>query len=322
MQTKNYIGLDGFVWWFGVIENRIDPLNLGRCQVRVFGRHTQDKSFIPTDDLPWALPMLPVNSSQTIVLKDGDMVVGFFTDGESSQQPIIMGVIPGIPQNTPPISLGFSDQRTEQKLSNSPRPPKSKKYNMNGSGVVITEESQAQRNPYNLNEPTTSRISRNEKIDKTIIQERMNNVVNVPTATGSWTEPKSDYNPVFPYNKVVETESGHVFEIDDTPSHERISKSHRTGTFEEIHPDGSKVTKVVKDNYEIIMSDEKVYIMGSCDVTIQGNASLYVKGNYNVKVDGNVNEVIGGNYKQTIGGTSQTVAGGNLSVKAPKIDWN
>ena len=36
---ENFLGKDGFVWWKGVIENRDDPLHLGRCQVRIFGWH-------------------------------------------------------------------------------------------------------------------------------------------------------------------------------------------------------------------------------------------------------------------------------------------
>ena len=34
MNTPDFMGLNQFVWWFGVVENRADPLNLGRCQVR------------------------------------------------------------------------------------------------------------------------------------------------------------------------------------------------------------------------------------------------------------------------------------------------
>lgn len=293
--VKNFIGLDGFVWWFGIIENRIDPLNLGRCQVRIFGWHTDNMALIPSADLPWAMPMMPINSLQSITLKDGDMVVGFFTDGSSAQQPVIMGVIPGIPEITPSIGKGFSDQRTSDKLASSPRKPKSRTYSTNGSGISITEGT-ASRYPDLLKEPVTSRVARNEKIETTLIQERKNNVVSVVGASGTWKEPTTKYASVFPYNKVTETESGHLFEVDDTPGAERISKAHRSGTFEEIHPDGSKVTKVVKNNYEVIMSDNDVYVMGTCNITVQGDANLYVKGSSHTKVDGNMTMNIGGTF--------------------------
>jgi hypothetical protein len=289
MERKNFMGLDGFVWFIGVVENRKDPLNLNRCQIRAFGWHTDNKALIPTAELPWAQPLLPYNGSSTSAgPKEGDMVIGFFTDGNSAQFPVVFGVLPGIPDTLPPIDKGFSDPRSSDQLSKAPKKPASRTYSTNGSGGTITEGT-AKRYPDVLNEPTTSRIARNESIDKTLIQERKNNVVNVPTATSNWTEPTTKYAPVFPYNKVTETESGHVFEVDDTPGAERISNTHRSGTFEEVHPDGSKVTKVVKDNYEVIMKDDNVYVMGKCNLTVQGDVQTYIKGNYSVKVAGNYN---------------------------------
>jgi hypothetical protein len=96
----NFLGKDGFVWWMGKVENRIDPLGLGRCQVRIFGWHVENREELPTDKLPWALPMLPVNASKTFsVPRYGDWIVGFFTDGLSAQAPVMMGVLPGMQQN-------------------------------------------------------------------------------------------------------------------------------------------------------------------------------------------------------------------------------
>ena len=43
------------------------------------------------------------------------------------------------------------------------------------------------------------------------------------------------------FNKVFETESGHIREYDDTSGHERIHERHRTGTSYEIDKDGNKV---------------------------------------------------------------------------------
>ena len=94
-----FVGLGGFIWWVGIIENRKDPLKLGRCQIRIFGWHTDNKSLLPTEQLPWSQTILPMNSSRTISPPNiGDWVVGFFMDGESAQFPISMGVIPGIKQ--------------------------------------------------------------------------------------------------------------------------------------------------------------------------------------------------------------------------------
>jgi phage baseplate assembly protein gpV len=94
---ENFIGKDGFVWWMGIVEARNDPLGLGRCKVRIFGWHTNNTSELPTDDLPWALPMYPINNSKSFSApRLGEWVVGFFMDVTSAQAPVMMGVIPGI----------------------------------------------------------------------------------------------------------------------------------------------------------------------------------------------------------------------------------
>ena len=40
---NNFAGLNGFVWWVGEIEDRVDPLNMGRVRVRIFGWHTRSE---------------------------------------------------------------------------------------------------------------------------------------------------------------------------------------------------------------------------------------------------------------------------------------
>jgi len=99
---KNRMGHDNFTWWVGVVEDRIDPLNLGRCKVRIFGSHTDNLQEIPTAELPWATPVYPVNDSKSFSTPlEGDYVFGFFMDGESSQAPAMLGVFPAIPQKEP-----------------------------------------------------------------------------------------------------------------------------------------------------------------------------------------------------------------------------
>jgi hypothetical protein len=43
----------------GVVENRNDPLKLGRVKVRVHGVHNTDIAILPTEDLPWAIVIQP-----------------------------------------------------------------------------------------------------------------------------------------------------------------------------------------------------------------------------------------------------------------------
>jgi len=105
-----HIGLEGFVWFIGVVEERTaDPDAIGRLKVRCFGWHTDDKELLPTAALPWAQIITPPNMPASYTCREGDYVFGFFMDAKSAQHPIIVGVLPGKPAAKPDYNLGFSD---------------------------------------------------------------------------------------------------------------------------------------------------------------------------------------------------------------------
>jgi len=107
---NNFLGKDGFNWWYGVVEDNADPLKTGRVRVRIFGYHTDNLQELPTKDLPWAQPSLsPSNSKTFSPPRLGDYVMGFFSDGDSAQAPVIMGVFPGF-ETSYDKSKGFSPQ--------------------------------------------------------------------------------------------------------------------------------------------------------------------------------------------------------------------
>lgn len=250
--SKKFIGLEGFVWYLGVVEDRNDPEQLGRVRVRCFGWHDANKDLIPTDALPWAHPSHPVNNPATYTPKEGDMVFGFFLDGDSAQNPVIIGVLPGKPEAKPDYTIGFSDPN--------------KKY------------------PKRINEPTTSRLARG-RVDDTIVEKRKRNQKkNINSAGGvTWSEPAPAFAPKYPYNYAHESESGHAFELDDTAGKERVSLAHKTGTGIEMDSMGSRVDKIVKDNYTVIMGSDYVFIGGTCSVTVDGNCNLKVGGKLNIE---------------------------------------
>jgi hypothetical protein len=307
-----------FHWWTGVVESKGDPLKLGRCLVRIFGYHPEDKEQMPTSSLPWAQILLPTNSQNVYPPKHGDMVVGFFMDGAVGQQPVIMGTMPGIPMTEGNSEYPFSDARPEAALATSPRPPESKEYIEDGTGIVITEADTAVLHPIFTDEPSTSRIARNDEdtITETFIQERIDNVtVGVPTALEeTWDEPETEYNAKYPWNNVVETESGHIFEMDDTYESERIHLAHRNGSFQEWFPLGDKVEKITKDRYTIVMGNDKIYIMGDVDITVQGNAGIYVQKDATVLVDGNVDATVHGSVTAQVDGDVDATVDGSVTA--------
>ncbi|NBR22688.1 MAG: hypothetical protein EBU08_02650 [Micrococcales bacterium] len=111
-------------------------------------------------------------------------------------------------------------------------------------------------------------------------------------------EPTSPYAAKYPYNKVMRTESGHLIEIDDTPSKERIHVMHKTGSYVEIDNTGQMVIKSVEDKFDVTIKDNNVYVGGNVNVRVKGNVNMIVDGTYTVE------------------------SKGNMKFVAPKIDFN
>ena len=105
--NTNFLGRDGFTWWLGQIapyevnKEQDTPAGWGtRYKVRIMGYHPYSTAELPDEDLPWAQVMRPPGTGtgsagmvKTIHFNQGDNVIGFFLDGDNSQQPIIMGAI-------------------------------------------------------------------------------------------------------------------------------------------------------------------------------------------------------------------------------------
>jgi hypothetical protein len=548
---KNFIGKDGFQWFIGVVEDRMDPKRLGRLRVRCLGHHTDDKEKIKTSDLPWAHPMNPITSAtisgigQTpLGAVEGTWVVGFFTDNDL-QQPVIMGTLPGVPRDlsNPDNKKGFQDPNgnypREQLVSDVNRlainetaeVPDTTAVNggnqvveFNGgdindeisianrtssietvkvaqfqadlehhlstvekfkSGSNATEMLKAATDfkntyakdfklpanilqskeniltgaanhidtivtktigavngteigtmlkdsilvnakgklftPGNLKDILPANLSvdaiasglqniksfklkdlSTDSLDKfyslatdkipgnlikgdvvagalkyfksplkkiplnphlTSVLDKANLTNSIGVAQidgvegaiegisgaassftdlgaitadldslsgGAWSEPPSPYNAEYPYNHVYESESGHIKEFDDTADSERIHERHKSGSSYEIGPTGTKVTKVVKDNYEIISNDDFLHVRGTRrqtvdeGVRIKCNASGGFPNHYSIEVGKGSHcniEVNGGNVNIVaksfgIGGNINLNAGGNINMDA------
>ena len=347
------MGRDGFQWFIGVVEDRNDPQQIGRVRVRCLGYHTEDVIALPTVDLPWAHVMHPVTdpSMQGIGttpswLTPGSWVVGFWRDNEF-QQPLIMGTLPGTPSDYSNPAEGFSDPRSEDSAQSDfimspiygPYPGE------RDSGHDIGEPDTSRLARGKSSESHQSLIDRRTRRlrgDPAPATEPTdpNDKTGVPTATkpnlasvsdsstietrGFFEEPHprgfaSNIDPyisgAYPYNHVVETESGHIIEIDDSPGAERLYRQHRTGTFEEIHANGDRVTKVIGDNYEIVIGNGNCVIKGSQNITVEGSVRHLIKGDYILEVEGDFFRKIHGNERVKIGAKSDdngNPIGGNL----------
>ena len=320
MQRNSFMGLDGFVWFMGVVENRIDPLKMGRVQVRIFGWHTDDKMSIPTNDLPWAQPMFPTNASiTTSAPKEGDYVVGFFTDGEGAQFPVFLGVLPGIPDKDANQSKGFSDPRSNSELENSPVKSTGSTI-INTNGVMVKNQGKTPY-PRTKNEPSTSSLARNDNIANTVIDFRQKNWIKAQSTGGStWKEPYPGYNTQYPFSSTTETESGHVFQLDDTPGNERVMLSHRTGSTYEIYNSGTKLEKIVKDNYTIVHGSDFAYINGKLEITVENVAKIRIKGKTTIEIDGDVDFKVAGDMNLSVGKSLNIKTGENMTTEVAGKD--
>jgi hypothetical protein len=150
---------------------------------------------------------------------------------------------------------------------------------------------------------------------------------NKPDFVTTWVEPESaantDYQPVYPYNNVTQTKGGHSFEMDDTPTRERIRLQHGKGTFFEMHPNGDQVTKILGDGYTIILGDHNIAIgvddglnAKKVNITVYGDVNMHITGNKVEQVDGSVEQYIKGNFTQTVEGRHSVASFGNMEINA------
>lgn len=173
-----------------------------------------------------------------------------------------------------------------------------------------------------LNEPDTNRLARG-RYNNTIVTTKDNNsIVGVPTADGKkWNQPISPYNAEYPFNHIYESESGHVQEFDDTPGNERVHMYHRTGTFDEVDCNGTKVTRIVGDKYEIIDRDGYVFISGNVNMTASGNINILSQSTANIQIHGDANVNVHGNANLNVGSNMNTNVRGTYSLKAASIKF-
>lgn len=303
--------------FIGVVENTLDPLQLGRIQVRIFGFHNDSIAELPTKDLPWAQVVIPITSSglsgsgSSIQITAGTWVAGFWQDPAEAQHPVILGSLPGysVRDTSKPVS-GFRDpygiypKQTREDL------PMESRSNFDRSSSFMQKVSSRQidiptATPANLSTLDTS------KADSYF-----------DPVTWSTPDPMETIRPGYPFNHVTATESGHVVEFDDTPGFERISEFHKSGTYHEIQQDGTTTYMIRGSRNTVIIQGDNVLIKGNSNVTIQGNHRQLVQGDYYLEVNGSYSEKISGSKQVQIGQNLQTEIGQSRAVNITNSDYS
>lgn len=143
---KPNMGQDGFVWFFGRVEDREDPEQLGRVRVRIFNFHSENKADVDTNMLPWAwLGQNPNSAASAGIGRSptgimvGSLCFGFFLDGKRAQMPVVVATFGGKPGGENDVHQLARGTNTVQKgdLPDEPKSPYKAKYPYNK--VEVTE---------------------------------------------------------------------------------------------------------------------------------------------------------------------------------------
>ena len=336
MYDNNFLGKNNFIWFNGVVEDRQDPQKLGRLRVRCVGIHTDNKDDLPTADLPWSQLIHPITSSGISGLGsspgfivEGSWVFGYFRDGYAMQEPMVIGTLPGKPAELAETTKGFYDP-------NGVYPKYKDEVDTNRLAVNDTEQPHLGLELRKLTRKTGVATADFDAVD---VEDHISVAISASDGD-TWNQPEIPYAAVYPYNHVFESESGHVFEIDDTKDNERLFTSHRTGTSQEIDKDGNQVNIIKGDHYNIVSGKRQAVIEGNLDITIGGRHKIYInkdgqtnnhydiqvgpnasvniqidKGDMNVVLkDGKLNTNVAGDYNMKIGGNM------NLDVRGNKTE--
>ncbi len=129
-------------------------------------------------------------------------------------------------------------------------------------------------------------------------------------------EPVKEFGGEYPYNKSYRSEGGHLIEVDDTPSQQRLLNQHVTGTYTEMLPEGDFVTKIIGDNYTIVCHDDIVSIEGSARIVIKGDCALAIGGTMTIEAEKGINIATPGDLRVKAKSIHMESTGGNITTKS------
>jgi len=249
------------------------------------------------------LPLSSLNSGTLV--KELEKIAG----SDVGQARALMTKLQGEPTRPQPVPVG--EKRPDGTISN-------------GTDVDPTKGFQDPNGKYPAykNEPDTNRLAYGNNLGRTIVTEKeATRKTGIRIANGgTWDQSQVPYNAVYPYNKVTQTESGHIVEYDDSPGAERINVHHKAGTFNEIDANGTQVNRIVGDGFEIMERNGYVYVKGAYNVTVDGAFNLRTDNVLNLEVSGAANINIFNNATVNVSGNADMAVGGTFNLRANKIN--
>ncbi len=335
----------------GVVEDRKDPLRLGRCRVRVMGVHTEELTGelngVPVDELQWAEPIGPnfegsiSGSGAFCVPLNGSHVMLFYENG-NMMQPRYFGSVPGFPVDP--------DKYSQKEPKDGFRDPK-KIYPLDS----------------HLDEQDWQRLSRVDKLGETYLKLKADHLdVGVPIAFDgtAWDEQPPMYEAKYPHNNVFATHKDYdtniVVELDSTEEKERFAWWHPSLSYMEINNKGKMTfrntfhrwdicdgqvhmhfmdyhfktiddtmvflmekdefrevkgkrwTKIALTDWRYVEGDSYEDLQSSEIVSILEDRDTYIGGDDTKQIDGELFVTVAGNYQQYVESDKESVIDGDM----------
>ena len=244
---------------------------------------------------------------------EGTWVVGFFQDGADAQQPIIIGTLPGVPselsregKNNEHIkSEGFWDP-----LGNYPRYINEPDVNR----LAVNNE----ENPHPS--LTLRKADRAENIGTANVD--ATTIVDDVLSTGGTLRAVIEARPFILLTMLLRQRVA-IYESMMTPHATRIHERHASGTGYEIFDDGTKVTRIKKDNYEITTGNDYAYIQGTSKHTVDGGLRVKINNRPLAAAPGQVS--VGNHYNIEVGANANCtveVVSGDINLISQQGDVN
>ena len=342
------------MFYYGIVEDRNDPLKIGRVRVRIHGFHTDDKQYISSADLPWAQVIMPATCAglgglgNQHSLVEGTTVFGIFNDAKM-QQFVVLGVNQGISQQGSRGTITNELlERSVERGFNDPRREKQSMYDQTVDGINPPGAPQRGNElSSSLDKAPHFLKSQNIKYDGTgsereeFKESEKLKYISVEI-DGETVKIQKPYYPL-----VMDATDINVFSTGDAIYDDRdmdsiikgaksnatpmypYNKATRTESGHVIEVDDTRDNERLSIEhrtgtfYEIDKDGNQIHRVVNDNYTvICKDDELYVGGKVNIKVLGDATIDIGGNLKADVTGTTTIDGTESITVTAPIIDLN